>query len=292
MNDLTQSFTKSLETGYIDKFILSNPDYQPELLVNQKEPPKKVLSTIIHELEHCNQFFISVAFVTTSGVATIINKLKELERRGIKGEMLVSQYLNFTQPEALKRLLQFKNIDLRIATTGNAHTKGYIFRRKENYNLIVGSSNLTAQALCTNKEWNIKVSALEESGIVEKVLREFQSDFEKGTPVTTEYILSYEEIYQNQLLQSLKVKLENKAVTQLLITPNSMQIEALENLQKIRVEGKNKALIISATGTGKTYLSAFDASAFNPKKLLFVVHRLSIAKDSLNTFKNVFGKNL
>ena len=291
MNDLTQSFTKSLETGYIDKFILSNPDYQPELLVNQKKPPKKVLSTIIHELEHCNQFFISVAFVTTSGVATIINKLKELERRGIKGEMLVSQYLNFTQPEALKRLLQFKNIDLRIATTGNSHTKGYIFKHKENYNLIVGSSNLTAQALCTNKEWNIKVSALEESGIVEKVLREFHSDFEKGTPVSTEYILSYEEIYQNQLLQSLKVKLENKAVTQLLITPNSMQIEALENLQKIRVEGKNKALIISATGTGKTYLSAFDASAFNPKKLLFVVHRLTIAKDSLNTFKNVFGKN-
>ena len=291
MNDLTQSFTKSLHTGYVDKSILSNPDYQPELLVNQKNPPKKVLSTIIHEFEHCNQFFISVAFVTTSGVAAIINKLKELEGKGIKGEMLVSQYLNFTQPEALKRLIQFKNIDLRIATTGNAHTKGYIFRNKEHYNLIVGSSNLTAQALCTNKEWNIKVSALEESGIVEKVLREFQSDFQKGTPVTFDYILSYEEIYQNQLIQTQKIKLENPNFSQPLIIPNSMQTEALENLQKIRVEGKNKALIISATGTGKTYLSAFDASAFNPKKLLFVVHRLTIAKDSLNTFKNVFGKN-
>lgn len=291
MNDLTQSFTKSLQTGYIDKSILSHPGYQPELLVNQKNPPKKVLSTIIHEFEHCNQFFISVAFVTTSGVAAIINKLKELERRGIKGEMLVSQYLNFTEPEALRRLLQFKNIDLRIATTGNTHTKGYIFRSKEHYNLIIGSSNLTAQALCTNKEWNIKVSALEESGIVDIVLREFQSDFENGTPVTSEYILSYEEIYQNQLLQSRKVKFENKTVSQLQVTPNSMQIEALENLQKMRTEGKNKALIISATGTGKTYLSAFDASAFNPKKLLFVVHRLTIAKDSLNTFKSVFGIN-
>jgi superfamily II DNA or RNA helicase/HKD family nuclease len=291
MNDLTQSFTKSLQTGYIDKSILSNPVYQPELLVNQKNPPKKVLSTIIHEFEHCNQFFISVAFVTTSGVAAIINKLKELEGRGIKGEILVSQYLNFTQPEALRRLLQFKNIDLRIATTGNAHTKGYIFRTKEHYNLIVGSSNLTAQALCTNKEWNIKVSALDDSGIVEKVLCEFQSDFEKGTPVTSEYILAYEEIYQNQLLQTRIIKLENPNVSQPLITPNAMQIEALENLQKLRTEGKNKALIISATGTGKTYLSAFDASAFNPKKLLFVVHRLTIANDSLNTFKNVFGKN-
>lgn len=291
MNDLIQSFTKSLQTGYLDKSILSNLDYQPELLVNQKNPPKKVLSTILHEFELCNQFFISVAFVTTSGVAAIINKLKELEDRGVKGEILVSQYLNFTQPEALKRLLQFENIDLRIATTGNAHTKGYIFRSKEYYNLIVGSSNLTAQALCTNKEWNIKVSALEESGIVEIVLREFKADFEKGTPVTSEYILSYEEIYQNQLLQTRKIKLENPTVSQRMITPNSMQIEALENLQKLRADGKNKALIISATGTGKTYLSAFDASAFNPKKLLFVVHRLTIAKDSLNTFESIFGKD-
>lgn len=291
MDDLFQRFNQSLQSGYVDKSILSSLDYQPELLVNQKNPPKKVLSTILHELEHCNQFYISVAFVTTSGVAAIINKLKELDERGIKGEMLVSQYLNFTQPEALKRLLQFENIDLRIATTGNAHTKGYIFKSKEHYNLIVGSSNLTAQALCTNKEWNIKVSALDESGIVEKVLREFQSDFEKGTPVTSEFILTYEEVYQNQLLQTRRIKLENPDESQATVSPNSMQIEALENLQKLRAEGKNKALIISATGTGKTYLSAFDAKFFRQRKLLFVVHRLTIAKDSLNAFKNVFGKD-
>jgi superfamily II DNA or RNA helicase len=291
MDDLIKSFNQSLQTGYVDKSILSNLDYQPELLVNQKNPPKKVLSTILHELEHCNQFFISVAFVTTSGVAAIINKLKELDDREIKGKILVSQYLNFTQPEALKRLLQFNNIDLRIATTGNAHTKGYIFKSKEHYNLIVGSSNLTAQALSTNKEWNIKVSALDESGIVEKVMREFHSDFEKGTPVTAEYILTYEEIYQSQFLLNRKNKLESLVEAQPLISPNSMQIEALENLKNLRVEGKNKALIISATGTGKTYLSAFDAKAFNPQKLLLVVHRLTIAKDSLNTFRSVFGND-
>ncbi|HAW80273.1 MAG TPA: DUF3427 domain-containing protein, partial [Balneola sp.] len=291
MDDLTQSFKHSLHTGFIDKTILSDSNYQPELLINQKNPPKKVLSTILHELENCNQFFISVAFVTTSGVAAIINKLKELEQRGIKGQILVSQYLNFTQPEALKRLLKFKNIDLRIATSGNTHTKGYIFKSKDYYNLIIGSSNLTAQALSTNKEWNIKVSALDESGIVEKVLREFHSDFKEGTPVTRQYIMSYEEIYHSQFLLNRKSKLEDIVESQLLVSPNSMQIEALENLQKLRDEGKNKALIISATGTGKTYLSAFDAKAFKPKKLLFVVHRLTIAKDSLNTFQSVFGKD-
>jgi HKD family nuclease len=221
MDDLIQSFSKSLQTGYVDKFILSNLDYQPELLVNQKNPPKKVLSTILHELENCNQFFISVAFVTTSGVAVIINKLKELEDREIKGKILVSQYLNFTQPEALKKLVQFKNIDLRIAITGNAHAQRLYFKNKEHYNLIVGSSNLTAQALSTNKEWNIKVSALDESGIVEKVLSEFHTDFDKGTPVTIDYILAYEEIYQNQFLLNRKNKFESLVESQRL----SVQIQ-------------------------------------------------------------------
>ncbi|WP_432222137.1 DUF3427 domain-containing protein [Flavobacterium sp. TMP13] len=291
MDKLTEIFNSSLQTGYVDKNILSNIAYQPELLVNQKNPPKKVLSSILHELEYCNQFYISVAFVTTSGVATIINKLKELENREIKGEILVSQYLNFTQPEALKRLSQFKNINLRIATKGNAHAKGYIFKNKEHYNLIVGSSNLTSQALSTNKEWNIKVSALVESGLVEKVLNEFRSDFEKATSVTPEYILSYEEIYKKQFLLNKNNSLNALVDSEIVITPNAMQIEALGNLSDLREDKKNKALIISATGTGKTYLSAFDAKAFNPQKLLFVVHRLTIAKDSLKTFRNIFGNN-
>ncbi len=289
MDELKQIFSKSLQTGYLDKSILSNLDYQPELLVNKRKPPLKVLSTILNEFDKCNQFFISVAFVTTSGVASIINKLIELEDREIKGKILVSQYLNFTQPEALKRLLQFKNIDLRIATEGNAHTKGYIFKSKEHYNLIVGSSNLTAQALSTNKEWNIKISALDESGIVEKVLQEFHSDFEKGTNVTLDFILAYEEVYQSQLILNRKNNFENIGESHQQIRPNLMQQEALKNIHQLRIEGKNKALIISATGTGKTYLSAFDAKEFNPKKLLFVVHRLTIAKDSLSTFRNVFG---
>ncbi len=288
MDKVIQIFNSSLQTGYVDKNVLSDLAYQPELLVNQKNPPKKVLSTILHELENCNQFYISVAFVTTSGVATIINKLKELENREITGQILVSQYLNFTQPEALKRLSQFKNIDLRITTTGNAHAKGYIFKNKEHYNLIVGSSNLTASALSTNKEWNIKVSALDESGLVDKVLGEFQTDFEKSTPVTTDYIFRYEEIYKKQFLTS-RIEGLDESLTE--INPNAMQVEALRNLDDLRKDKKNKALIISATGTGKTYLSAFDAKAFNPKKLLFVVHRLTIAKDSLKTFQKVFGKN-
>ena len=104
----------------------------PQLLTNDKLQGKKVLTTLLKELrdlEEKDEFWFSVAFVTTSGVATLIDSFIELEKRGIKGKVLVSQYLNFTQPEALKRLLQFKNIDLRIVTEGDFHSKGYLFKK-------------------------------------------------------------------------------------------------------------------------------------------------------------------
>ena len=289
MESLIKVFTSSLETGFINKSILSNLEFQPELLVNQTKPNKKILTNILRELEYCNEFYISVAFVTTSGVASIINKLQELENKKIKGKILVSQYLNFTEPEALKRLLQFDNIDLRITTKGNSHAKGYIFKKNNFYNLIIGSSNLTAQALSINKEWNLKVSAMEESILVEKVLNEFNNDFKNATKVTPHYISFYEQIYSKQFLLNSEKQFDHVAQNEI-TTPNSMQLEALDNLAKLRnKQNINKALIISATGTGKTFLSAFDAKAFGSKKLLFVVHRLTIAKDSLKTFQRVFG---
>lgn len=285
---IDDNFKKSLFTGFIDKSIDSDTLYQPELLVNRKIPRKKVLSAIIHELLHCESFYISVAFVTTGGIAALINTFKILEEKRIKGKILVSQYLNFTQPEALKRLSQFKNIKLRIITKENSHSKGYIFKFPEYYNLIIGSSNLTSSALSINKEWNMKVSARSNSSIVNKVIKEFDNDFDLGETVNEEYISRYEEIYKKQLLVYKKSEEELAKELDVEIIPNSMQREALANLDKLRKEN-DKALIISATGTGKTYLAAFDAKAYNPKRLLFVVHRLNIAKKAMETFQTIFG---
>ena len=105
-NKLTLS--KSLKTGFIDQLIHSQKRYRPELLTNNKAKEKKVLTHLIRELEVCDEFWFAVAFVATSGVATLMNTLIELERKQIKGKVLVSQYLNFTQPEALKRIKKFK----------------------------------------------------------------------------------------------------------------------------------------------------------------------------------------
>jgi HKD family nuclease len=105
--DILHKLSESIHTGFVDRAFSSDERYHPEFLTNDKEGGKKILTSILDELEICEEFRISVAFVTTGGVATLINTLADLEERKIEGKVLVSQYLNFTQPEALRRLLQF-----------------------------------------------------------------------------------------------------------------------------------------------------------------------------------------
>jgi len=289
MDPITESLLQSIQTGFLDKSIVSRSEYRPELLTNDKDAGKKVLSTIDWELKNCDEFWISVAFVTTSGVSTIINTLLELQSKGIEGKILVSQYLNFSQPEALRRLLNFKNIELRIAVDGNFHSKGYLFKNDKLHDLIIGSSNLTANALCLNKEWNLKVTGTKDSHIIFNALGVFKNEFDKAIIVTEQFISEYEIVYtkhrQLNILQAAIIE-DSFAKT---VSPNGMQISALANLEKIRLEGKSKALLISATGTGKTFLSAFDTYKFNPGRFLFVVHRANIAEAAMKTFKAVIG---
>lgn len=291
---LQEEIRESNFTGFIDHGNESLTQYQPKLLVNNSREGKKVLTNLIKELKNCDEFFFSVAFVTNSGVAALINTLKELENNNIKGTIIASQYDNFTEPRALLRLLQFSNIDLRVITEGNFHAKGYVFKKDSSYTIIIGSSNLTSSALSSNKEWNLKVSSLDKGGLVTNTITEFETLLQLSTKVTEEWIIEYDKIYQKQKYIFDEAK---EAENQILgledfkkISPNKMQIEALQAIENLRSEGKNKALLISATGTGKTYLSAFDVSKVNPKRFLFVIHRENIARAAMKTFKKVFGK--
>lgn len=289
MDNFYSELPESLKTGFIDRRHPSRKEYLPQLLINDKTNQKKVLSTILRDLRDCEEFWFSVAFVTRDGVASIINYLQELSKRGVKGKILVSQYQNFTQPEALKALRQFKNIDLRIVVSGNFHAKGYIFHKEDRFDLIIGSSNLTASALSANKEWNLKVTILKEGELLVRVLEEFNTEFNSAMIVDDKFIQEYEKIYYSQL----KYIDENQAKVEVLqdknIIPNKMQSVALENLRNMREKGIRKALLISATGTGKTYLSAFDVKQMNPDRMLFVVHRENITRKSMKSFERIFG---
>lgn len=294
MNNFNEEFLNNIIVGFIKNSSENSGEFIPRLLTNEKKKGIKILSRITSELNSCEEFWFSVAFLTNEGLQSLLNTFKELQNKNIQGKILVSQYLNFTQPEALKRLLTFKNIELRINSIDNFHSKGYLFKKKDYYNLIVGSSNLTASALSTNKELNLIVSAKKDSYIIQQAFNEFNNDFNDSTIVDDVFIEQYKEEYEKSKKFQADYnfrQLEINPFGAKNISPNKMQVEALANLKKIRSEGKNKALLISATGTGKTFLSAFDAKEFNPKKLLFVVHRANIAEAALKTFKQVFGFN-
>ena len=153
--------------------------------------------------------------------------------------------------------------------------------------MIVGSSNLTQSALTKNKEWNLKISSLEEGSLTEGVISEFNNLWNEADELTLEWIDTYEDIYKKQIEYTRKSTVPSLA--QYKLKPNKMQVAAIQSLNKLRENGENKGLLISATGTGKTYLSAFELRNYNPNKALFIVHREQIAKQALNSFKNVFG---
>lgn len=285
MNTIQETSLK----GYALDLLEQETNFNPQLLTNSRG--QKVLSTIKSELLDCDLFWFSVAFVTTSGLASLKQELIELQNRKIRGKILVSQYLDFTQPEALKQLLMFDNVELRIATESKFHAKGYMFTKKSKNAIIIGSSNLTAAALSTNKEWNLKLTTSSETEIYNRVQSEFEDEFNNSLPVTTSYIEQYNAKYIEQKLLRIQKNASNRKVTYAEIKPNRMQQTALDNLKKLRDGGQTKGLLISATGTGKTYLSAFDALDFQPKRLLFIVHRENIAKAAMQSFNRVMKGN-
>lgn len=287
-NKISEEILKASEKGLINSRIYSNLALTPKLIINDYSKGDKVLSEIINEFNRCKEFFISVAFITYSGLLPLLQTLEELNKKGVKGKILTTDYLNFSDPKALKKLLSFPNIEVKVYSKENFHTKGYIFKDEDNYKIIVGSSNLTQSALTQNKEWNLKISSLEEGALTEEIISEFNNLWNDAQELTLDWLEIYEDIHKKQIEYTRKTKVPS--IKQYKLRPNRMQVAAIENLNKLRENGENKGLLISATGTGKTYLSAFEIRNYNPKKALFIVHREQIAKQALESYKDVFGE--
>ena len=309
MNTISDEIKSGAITAFIDLNNKSNLAYKPVLLANDQKAGTKVLTSIEKELKSCKSFIFSVAFITMGGIEPLLQVLKEIEEKGIPGKILTTDYNTFTDPKALDKLGSFTNIDLRIYSVDeNAgfHTKGYIFQKNEVYTFILGSSNMTATALSVNKEWNTQFVSTENGEMYQRIQEEFDALWND-----TDHVFSYEqfideyrtkyEIVKKQRIIAIEAsrQIENGEVKPLSLTqynlkPNSMQVAFTDSLRKIYDKGETKALLISATGTGKTYASAFGIrDALKPSgKVLFVVHRKQILKQAIKTYKNVFGHNV
>ncbi|MGL5357407.1 MAG: DEAD/DEAH box helicase family protein, partial [Cetobacterium sp.] len=276
---------ESLKTSVFDSSIESKLDFQYKLLSNKE---KKIVIDIRKELEECDEFIISVAFITEGGLALLLEQLKILEEKGVKGKILTGDYLNFTQPKALERLLGYKNIEVKLLFGEKFHAKGYFFKKNEVWTLIVGSSNLTQTALTVNFEWNLKINSLEKGKILNDILDEFNSVYNNLGMLTADAISDYKEIYN--LAKSIAEKQLKLIKKEHKIKPNKMQEVALQNLEILRGEN-SRGLLISATGTGKTILSAFDIKAANAQKVLFIAHRKTILEKARNSYNEILGNN-
>ena len=147
-------FAESLKASFIGADKPADERYAPRILTNDKSSGTDVLSILKRELVDCVSFDFSVAFVTAGGIQILVDILRMMEARGIPGRILVSTYLNFNDPAALSKLLEFSNIETRVYQ-GEMHAKGYFFNKEQLSTIVIGSSNLTQKALTCNKEWNV-----------------------------------------------------------------------------------------------------------------------------------------
>ena len=287
-----------LSAAYINGSVATNLAYKPAFVSNNPEEGKKVISSVEDELMRCDQFQISVAFITMGGVTPLLQTLKGLEEKGVKGQILTTNYLNFSEPRALEKLNGLKNITLKmydVEAAGNGfHTKGYIFKKEEIYRIIIGSSNMTSAALTVNKEWNTKLISTENGEVAEEIVEEFHNLW------NSEYALPYDDFYDiykeryNIIKHQREIakREEIPSLEKYRLKPNSMQERFIANLRKILEQGEERALLISATGTGKTYASAFAMRELGFKRILFLVHRVTLAKQAKKSFEKVFDKKV
>lgn len=257
------------------------------------------LATIQANLRLCKAFYFSVSFIKKAGLVLLAGDIKAAIERGAKGKLITSTYQNFTDIESLNFFLKlastYNNFECHLEdecfydeknyTTSGFHSKGYIFEFEDRCEIIIGSSNITRYALLKNIEWDIVVDCLKSAPVYQDTCEEFHTLWEMTYELTQERISAY--------AQKISFAIErwdmDYDMAEQKFKPNYMQRKALRELNRVRALGQSRALIISATGSGKTYLAAFDALNFNPDRLLYIVHEGSILKKSLETFQNVFN---
>lgn len=301
---LIENISNTVLNNFVDRDKYSAVGGLSASLVANESNNTNVYRILKNELQTCNDFTFAVAFITESGLSSLLSIFQDLDKKGIKGRILTSTYLWFNQPKIFKMLSNIPNVETRIYTgrdhqTTNPlpfHAKGYMFSHESGYNsAIIGSSNLTEGAILKNFEWNLRVTSLDNAEITKNISGQIEKEWERSQPLTENWIEEYKKLYEKNRPKQVPADLAEDTETYQVnyqIVPNKMQKAALDQINELRQRGKQKGLIISATGTGKTYLGAFDVRNFQPKRFLFVAHREQILQKSLESFSKVIGGNL
>lgn len=244
---------------------------------------KKDLAEAVH-------ISMMVSFVMEKGVALILDDLQQAAARGVPIQLLTSTYMGITEPAALVMLLDGlrDKIDLRLYNKKDTsfHVKAYLIETPQDSIIYVGSSNISREAMTRGVEWNFRV----QKSLAPHDYEHFSATFEEffhhyADTVTEETIKAYAESWRRVRFVDFDPGESLPELTA--IVAKGFQIEALYALKQARAEGVRKAIVVAATGTGKTYLAAFDSKRPEFRRVLFVAHRDEILQQAEKSFRNV-----
>lgn len=270
-------------------------NYSTDVMTGDRNKRMYLYNQLALSIEKAETVDIIVSFLMESGVKMLLKDLEKALERGAKIRILTGNYLGITQPSALY-LIKKKlgnQVDLRFYNEKNRsfHPKSYIFHYKEHSEIYIGSSNISKSALTSGIEWNYRFSSKKDEKNYLKFFHTFEDLFNNHSIIVDDeelhrYSKNWHRPAVSKDLEKYEI-MEEPADTnvRVMYEPRGAQIEALCALEDTRTEGATKALVVAATGVGKTYLAAFDSKKF--KRVLFVAHREEILKQAAVSFKNV-----
>ena len=263
----------------------------------RKDPLYPSIRALLKESTHID---IVTAFIQDSGLRILQPLFFDALQRGAHIRILGGDYLHITQGKALQRLLDWKALSSAQEWHGSLevlihesqgqsfHPKCWHFSNQKEARAYVGSSNLSFTALCRGVEWNISVAQSQQPLVYERLKHAIDTLCSSSRTLTQSWVDHYieqAEEHPNAPLPPGEIENEEKD-----ITPLPIQIEALEALKQSRIDGRKRALIVMATGLGKTYVSIFDTQHVQAKRILFLAHRKELLFQAASSFRRLYPK--